>query len=370
MPSNNYVRTLRGYLKRHNSPLAPYAKLIARMEAKHKLPQGIIAGISGAETSYATAGKGPGMFNAWGWMTGAGPPNQRAFPNWQSAIRQYAGFLGKNYFPNGPAPVASIERKYVGYTNSPWLTNVSAAMRAVGGNPGGGSSPIVGGPSSLPSVTQTTAAATAITNLRFPNLKPSAPINRLPSSKLQGALLPLILHYSRSNSSMMAPLLMMFEAASSEPTVPAGPVAPNPMNPRSPRNATGRIPSGAQFYKAGKGLLLKPPSYVLQNTTHQTSGLGGYPAYDFMAAAGTPVYAPYTGRIRRTSGHPGGTAGGAAGFSIYLAGGGGDGFITHLDWARQVVKQGQRVKRGQLIGYVMNYPGGAHHVHFGFNSGG
>ena len=102
--------------------------------------------------------------------------------------------------------------------------------------------------------------------------------------------------------------------------------------------------------------------------THETSGLAGYPAYDYMAPAGTVTVAPATGRIMRLSGKDpslGGSPGGPLGYSIYLQGGGHNYFLTHLDKLR--VKAGQRVRQGQQIAEVAAGPASwsSPHVHMG-----
>ena len=104
------------------------------------------------------------------------------------------------------------------------------------------------------------------------------------------------------------------------------------------------------------------------SSTHETSGLPGYPAYDYMAPAGTPCVAPVSGKITRLSGKDpsqGGPPGGALGYSIYMSGGGKSYFLTHLD--KVLVKVGQRVKQGEQIAEVADGPSSwsSPHVHMG-----
>jgi murein DD-endopeptidase MepM/ murein hydrolase activator NlpD len=106
-------------------------------------------------------------------------------------------------------------------------------------------------------------------------------------------------------------------------------------------------------------------------STHPTAGLPGYPAFDYMAPAGTPVVAPATGKIVQLSGHDpamGPTNGphGPFGWSIYIQAK--DGtlyYLTHL--GSRLVHLGQQVMAGQKIGTVGDYAkwGGASHVHQG-----
>lgn len=104
---------------------------------------------------------------------------------------------------------------------------------------------------------------------------------------------------------------------------------------------------------------------------HDTGGLPGYPAHDYMAPSGSPVVAPVGGTIVRFSGHDpagGPTDGvhGPFGWSEYLQGDDGRSYyLTHL--GSRTVRVGDRVRAGQLIGTVGDYArwGGASHVHLG-----
>lgn len=108
-----------------------------------------------------------------------------------------------------------------------------------------------------------------------------------------------------------------------------------------------------------------------QKPTHETLGLKGYPAVDYMAKPGTAVVAPVSGKIVRFSGDDpkkGATqgAGGPLGWSIYLKGDDGKTYyLTHL--GSRTTKVGARVKEGAQIGTVANYDkyGRPSHVHMG-----
>ncbi len=110
------------------------------------------------------------------------------------------------------------------------------------------------------------------------------------------------------------------------------------------------------------------PGQPPRAATHPTGGLPGYPAFDYMAPAGTPCVAPVDGKIDRLSGRDpsaGGPAGGALGYSIYMSGGGKSYFLTHLD--KVLVKAGQRVSQGEQIAEIANGPRSwsTPHVHMG-----
>ena len=105
--------------------------------------------------------------------------------------------------------------------------------------------------------------------------------------------------------------------------------------------------------------------------THETGGLPGYPAYDYMAPAGTPCVAPTDGKVARLSGKDpseGGPPGGPLGYSIYFDGDNGKKyFLTHLD--KVSVIAGNKVKQGTQIAEVANGPKSwsSPHVHMGVN---
>jgi len=106
---------------------------------------------------------------------------------------------------------------------------------------------------------------------------------------------------------------------------------------------------------------------------HPTAGLDGYPAYDYMGKAGSPVVAPVGGKIIRFSGHDpagGPTSGvhGPFGWSLYLQGEDGRTYyMTHM--GSRDVRVGQKVAPGTVLGTIGNYAkwGGADHVHMGVN---
>lgn len=120
---------------------------------------------------------------------------------------------------------------------------------------------------------------------------------------------------------------------------------------------------------------IKPGVPVAHETSeggeHETMGLPGYPAHDFMAPSGSAAVAPISGKVVRLSGHDpaaGPTNGphGPLGFSIYIQGDDGHSyFLTHL--GSRTVKVGQKLKAGQKIGTVADYAkyGTPSHIHMG-----
>lgn len=115
------------------------------------------------------------------------------------------------------------------------------------------------------------------------------------------------------------------------------------------------------------------PGIAPHASTHDTAGLSGYPAYDYMAPAGTKCVAPVDGKIARLSGRDpkaGGPPGGPLGYSIYLTGVNGNSYyMTHLD--KVAVKVGQNVEQGEQIAVVAKGPPSwsTPHVHMGTHQG-
>lgn len=118
--------------------------------------------------------------------------------------------------------------------------------------------------------------------------------------------------------------------------------------------------------------------------THVTAGLPGYPAVDVFAKAGTIALSPADGIVDQLSGHqPTGSAkpGGPYGLSCYVKrAGGGRYYLTHFGALE--VKVGDRVKRGQRLGPLVDWEAAAKawnrqhggstvtpsHIHEGFNA--
>lgn len=87
---------------------------------------------------------------------------------------------------------------------------------------------------------------------------------------------------------------------------------------------------------------------------------------DIFADCGMPVRAPDDGSFSTASGGAGGTA-------AYVRSGGTEYYLAHLKGYARNVRSGQRVSRGQIIGFngnSGNAAGGACHVHFEIHPGG
>jgi murein DD-endopeptidase MepM/ murein hydrolase activator NlpD len=109
---------------------------------------------------------------------------------------------------------------------------------------------------------------------------------------------------------------------------------------------------------------------------HETSGLAGFPAIDFMARAGTPVLAPEDGKVTKWSGNDPklgavSGAGGPLGWSMYIKGevSGTEYYLTHL--GTRYVKVGEPVAAAETLGTIADYHtyGRGDHVHMGVKGG-
>lgn len=107
---------------------------------------------------------------------------------------------------------------------------------------------------------------------------------------------------------------------------------------------------------------------------HETGGLEGNWALDFMAPGGSVVLSPVDGAVSRFSGHDPdtgvhGEAGDVFGWTIYLVGRGGyQFFLTHLGVRN--VNVGRGVCRGETLARVGHWPNdpGRSHLHLGVTS--
>lgn len=108
--------------------------------------------------------------------------------------------------------------------------------------------------------------------------------------------------------------------------------------------------------------------------THDTAGLPGFPAIDVFGKPGARVVVGFDCTVTRLSGKSptlGGNAGGAYGWSAYLAGPHGLWYVTHM--GTRIVRVGQKLKKNDQIGTVCDAavtgrPPSDSHVHVGKHS--
>lgn len=107
---------------------------------------------------------------------------------------------------------------------------------------------------------------------------------------------------------------------------------------------------------------------IIGTPYHGTHTLGNWEsdnAYDFATPIGTPLYAAYSGTIGSQIGSLG-SGGRFAGLRLHLVGAAQELYYAHL--SKIVVKAGQAVKAGQLVGYSGEASGVAH-LHLGARGG-
>jgi murein DD-endopeptidase MepM/ murein hydrolase activator NlpD len=112
-------------------------------------------------------------------------------------------------------------------------------------------------------------------------------------------------------------------------------------------------------------------SHYDPHALHDTGGLPGNRALDFLAPGGTPVVASQTGIVSRLSGHDpvhGVYPGAVFGWSVYIGCPDGFYFATHM--GARYCHVGQHVVPGTLLGRVGHWPHdeGRSHTHLGFTA--
>lgn len=308
-----------------DTPLQGHGAAFYQAGRKYRVDPRLLVAISGAESSYGRVQSG--NHNPFGWGPGID------FPSYAAAAEAVAKGLRTNYLDKGLRTIPQIGSKYApaGADNDPtnlnsnWVRNVSKFYRELGGkNPGTN-------PDTNPDTSASPPAAT-------------------PS---------------------MAPDLASF-AMQNLSEISAGRFSPQEALSRLPLAAS--VPSGGTGVPGGTAASSASPdygpveggiTYSGQKLTHETSGLGGYPAVDLFANPGTPFKAPEPGKVVRHSGR-GGTKGGYYGYSVYFQGDSGRKYyIQHLN--RQRAPRG-RYKQGAVLGTVSPWDGGAPHAHVGVRS--
>ncbi len=94
------------YLKRHNSPMTPYADFIFDMAEKYDLDYRLMVAIAQCESNLCK--KAPQeSYNCWGFENGS-----TKFLSWEQAIEQVAKTLRENYLDQGLVTPEQIMAKY------------------------------------------------------------------------------------------------------------------------------------------------------------------------------------------------------------------------------------------------------------------
>lgn len=110
---------IREYLASRNAPLADYAEHIVKAGEEHGVEPELIAAISVIESGGGKITFLP--YNAWGW-------GRQSWPNWETAINEYAAGLAKGYISKGIDTPAEIAPIYCPPNQSSWRNKVNSVL--------------------------------------------------------------------------------------------------------------------------------------------------------------------------------------------------------------------------------------------------
>jgi murein DD-endopeptidase MepM/ murein hydrolase activator NlpD len=347
-----------GFLTKRGSPMAGLGHIFVAAGQKYGVDPKLVASISGIESSF---GKHIfGNFNAWGWGPG------RSFGSWQEGITTVTRGLREGYLSRGLRTPQQIVSRYApasdGNDEQNWANTVSHFMGQMGG----------GVPTTTVKPKPTTQRRQ--TSITRPNVAPPPDAAEL---DLSGIALQTLAKIARGEKVRPTDMLndisfSLFEQRQLQEQADLydqqkqgtqrAKATPEPI----PKTGTAGASVSLKNWKAGW-----PIVGGTRGGHHETSGLPGFPAYDYFAKPGAPVVAPVGGTIERFSGHDPAQgavqgAGGPLGWSLYLRGTDGRTYyLTHM--GSRSVKVGQAVQAGQLIGTVADYDsyGRASHIHMG-----
>lgn len=136
---------------------------------------------------------------------------------------------------------------------------------------------------------------------------------------------------------------------------------PPPVAAPAPAPEARVLPNGNAFpVKDGK-IIQKPHS-----GTHTLGNWQSDNALDIAAPEGTPIYAPADGTVALAKGNNNDPSSRFNGFNFELNGSDNSWFLTHM--SKMVVKDGDQVKKGQIVGYVGS-ANNVSHLHIGQKNG-
>ncbi|TSC53301.1 MAG: Uncharacterized protein LiPW16_432 [Microgenomates group bacterium LiPW_16] len=116
---------IRQYLKRHQSPLLPYADLIVNLSDQYGLDFRLIVSIAQCESNLCKK-MPPQSYNCWGFQNGA-----TYFISWEQALNQVAKTLKEDYIDQGLITPEQIMPKYAPPSvekGGPWAKCVAQFM--------------------------------------------------------------------------------------------------------------------------------------------------------------------------------------------------------------------------------------------------
>lgn len=185
-------------------------------------------------------------------------------------------------------------------------------------------------------------------NISSPELARAPTFSSLAPGPLRGAM----------GASVRSPNLTIAPLQIARPTISA---APSFMGSGADTSGASGVPASGGYPLGVHGKIIGTP----HSGTHNLGNWQSDNAIDIAVPVGTPVYASFDGVIGSRIGSLG-KGGRFAGLRLTLQGAGDAFYYAHL--SRLTVSAGQRVKRGQLLGYSGSANGVAH-LHLGAQSG-
>jgi len=131
--------TIDAFLTGHGSPMAGNGAAFVAAGEQYGVDPTFLVAISGAETSFGqllySQNGDECTYNAFNWFFGPTWP-QSDFSSWGDGISRVAqGLAGPLYYGAGLYSVDAIAPRYCPDGTANWVTNVTAFMTALGGNP-------------------------------------------------------------------------------------------------------------------------------------------------------------------------------------------------------------------------------------------
>ena len=134
------------YLSGKSSPIAGNGLALTNSGLKYVVDPRLVVAISGAETSFGTAGACSAVFNAWNWFwciaTGSCSGSDSTtvkcanspFDSWADGGNTVTKFLNRSYLNKGLTTIELIGAKFCTSGCSSWVTNVTQFYTALGGD--------------------------------------------------------------------------------------------------------------------------------------------------------------------------------------------------------------------------------------------
>lgn len=116
------------YLKKHNSPLLPYAQELLQAAKKYNVDYRLIVAIAQCESNLCKKSP-PNSYNCWGFENGG-----TRFLSWEQALNQVAKTLRERYLDQGLTTPEEIMPKYAPPSvekGGPWAKCVNQFINAL-----------------------------------------------------------------------------------------------------------------------------------------------------------------------------------------------------------------------------------------------